>query len=173
MSTSPRPRVYVAGPGGFDAAGRAWHRQVCERLGAAGFDVLDPWFASQDQFRAAYALAPDARLAALRSANRAAGAMNASMIGAADAVLALLDGVDVDSGTAAEIGFAAAVGTLIVGYRTDWRTSGDNAAAIVNLQVEYFIDLSGGTIVTGDSGADDSELLDIALRSLRERLASG
>jgi nucleoside 2-deoxyribosyltransferase len=54
----------------------------------------------------------------------------------------------VDSGTAAEIGYAFARGIPIVGYRGDLRLGGDNDGAIVNLQVEYFVRASGGTIVT-------------------------
>jgi nucleoside 2-deoxyribosyltransferase len=171
MSSPSRPRVYVAGPGGFDAAGRAWHRIVCERLTAHGFAVLDPWVASTAEFGAAFATpAGPARLDALRAANRAAGEKNAAMIRDADALLALLDGVDVDSGTAAEIGFAAALGTLVVGYRTDWRNSGDNEAATVNLQLECFIATSGGTIVTGAPAVDDDALLDRAIAELHARV---
>jgi nucleoside 2-deoxyribosyltransferase len=170
---SPRPSIYLAGPGGFDAGGRAWHRLVRDRLDAAGFAVLDPWVASQDVFDAAFA-EPDGerRQAALAAANRTAGARNADMVRAADAVFALLDGVDVDSGTAAEIGYAAAVGTPVVGYRTDWRTSGDNEAAVVNLQVESFIAESGGVIVLAlDATEDDVTLLDRAVAELRRRFA--
>jgi nucleoside 2-deoxyribosyltransferase len=171
MTTPPRAQIYVAGPGGFDAAGRAWHRRVCERLTTAGLDVLDPWVASEPEFRAAFAAPPGSeRLQALRVANRGAGAKNAAMIRAADAVFALLDGVDVDSGTAAEIGFAAALGTLVVGYRTDWRTTGDNEAAIINLQLEYFIQSSGGVIITGDASTDDDALLEAAVTQLRASL---
>jgi nucleoside 2-deoxyribosyltransferase len=65
-----------------------------------------------------------------------------------DAVVAILDGVDVDSGTAAEIGYAFAKGRPIFGYRGDFRLSADNEGATVNLQVEYFIRQSGGDIVT-------------------------
>jgi nucleoside 2-deoxyribosyltransferase len=61
-------------------------------------------------------------------------------------VLAFLDGPDVDSGTAAEIGYAAALPRPIVGIRTDTRVSGDNEAALVNLQVEWFVVDSGGTL---------------------------
>ena len=61
--------------------------------------------------------------------------------------MAVLDGTDVDSGTAAEIGYAFARGKLIVGYRGDFRLSADNEGSTVNLQVEYFIRASGGTIV--------------------------
>jgi nucleoside 2-deoxyribosyltransferase len=66
----------------------------------------------------------------------------------ADGLLAVLDGVDIDSGTASEIGFAAALGKPIIGYRSDFRLSADNEGALVNLQVEYFIHLSGGKIVS-------------------------
>jgi nucleoside 2-deoxyribosyltransferase len=76
-------------------------------------------------------------------------------------VVAVLDGVDVDSGTAAEIGYAFARGKLIVGYRGDFRLSADNEGSIVNLQVEYFIRESGGTIV------ERYEDLESALRPLR------
>lgn len=69
------------------------------------------------------------------------------MIQRADAVLAILDGSDVDSGTAAEVGFAAALEKPVVGYRTDIRQAGE-AGAVVNLQVEYFIRVTGGRITT-------------------------
>jgi hypothetical protein len=60
----------------------------------------------------------------------------------------VLDGVDVDSGTAAEIGSGFAKGKKIIGYRGDFSLSADNEGSIVNLQVEYFIEASGGAIVT-------------------------
>jgi nucleoside 2-deoxyribosyltransferase len=60
---------------------------------------------------------------------------------------AVLDGVDVDSGTAAEIGYAYARGKPILGYRGDFRLSADNEGSTVNLQVEYFIRQSGGDII--------------------------
>ena len=63
-------------------------------------------------------------------------------------MFAVLDGTDVDSGTAAEIGYAFARGKKILGYRGDFRLSADNEGATVNLQVEYFIRESGGDIVT-------------------------
>jgi nucleoside 2-deoxyribosyltransferase len=74
---------------------------------------------------------------------------NAEAIEACAGVLALLDGSDVDSGTAAEIGFAAALGRPVVGLRTDRRLSGDNTATVVNLQVEYFIHRNGGRVCRG------------------------
>ena len=73
-------------------------------------------------------------------------------------MVAVLDGADVDSGTAAEIGYAFARGKLIVGYRGDFRLSADNEGGTVNLQVEYFIRESGGTIVEPVRGSREPAL---------------
>jgi nucleoside 2-deoxyribosyltransferase len=131
-------RVYVASPLGFDAAGRLFNSaQLLPALLAAGLEPLDPW----GHGFAAEADAPDEAL------NDRIGARNVELLEQADAVLAVLDGVDVDSGTASEIGFASARGLPIVGLRSDLRMAGDNAAAVVNLQVEHFIRRTGGTVV--------------------------
>lgn len=133
--------VYLAGPSGFTEPGRRWHADVLRpAVENAGFDALDPWEVGADLFDAALAMAdgPD-RMVALAHANREAARRNVELIRRAAVVLALLDGIDVDSGTAAEIGYAAALGTPVVGLRTDTRLSGDNAAARVNLQVEFFL----------------------------------
>ena len=50
-----------------------------------------------------------------------------------------------DSGTAAEIGYASRA-VPVVGLRTDSRRTGDNEGVTVNLQVEYFIRRSGGSV---------------------------
>jgi nucleoside 2-deoxyribosyltransferase len=88
-----------------------------------------------------------AHIEALQDMSRTIGARNRRLLAEADAVLAVLDGPDVDSGTAAEIGWAAAHKTPIVGLRTDFRLA-DHEAAIVNLQVEDFVLASGGHLVT-------------------------
>jgi nucleoside 2-deoxyribosyltransferase len=75
------------------------------------------------------------------------------MIREAAGVLAVLDGYDVDSGTAAEIGYAAALGRPVVGLRSDLRITGDNEETLVNLQVEWFIAESGGDLATDLPGA--------------------
>lgn len=67
-----------------------------------------------------------------------------------DIVTANLDGVDVDSGTASEIGYAAGRGIPIFGYRTDFRLAGDNIGSLVNLQVESFITGNGRGHITSD-----------------------
>ena len=101
----------------------------------------------------------DAQREAWRDLNRRIGETNAHAIDSCDLVLAVLDGADVDSGTAAEIGYAFARGKRILGYRGDFRLAADNVGSIVNLQVEYFITAGGGEIVT-------------TLAALRDRLAA-
>jgi nucleoside 2-deoxyribosyltransferase len=54
-------------------------------------------------------------------------------LNSSDIVVAVLDGVDVDSGTAWEIGYAYAKGKPVIGLRTDFRTLSDG---VVNLMVE-------------------------------------
>lgn len=111
--------------------------------------MIDPWALTSASTLARARRQPEgARRAALALANARIARTNHDAIDRADAVVAVLDGVDVDSGTAAEIGYAFARGKRIVGYRGDFRLAGDNEGAVVNLQVEYFIRASGGTIVT-------------------------
>ncbi|HTC81514.1 MAG TPA: nucleoside 2-deoxyribosyltransferase [Acidimicrobiia bacterium] len=142
-------KLYVASPLGFNEPGRHWAATVLHpRLAAAGWAVLDPWVDETGAIAATLALPPGpARVVALRAMSRTIGARNRRLLAEADAVLAVLDGPDVDSGTAAEIGWAAAQGRPVIGLRTDFRLA-DHEAAIVNLQVEDFVVASGGRLVT-------------------------
>ncbi|HEX3873373.1 MAG TPA: nucleoside 2-deoxyribosyltransferase [Solirubrobacteraceae bacterium] len=141
----------MASPLGFTESGRLYWREVVEpALRAAGVDVLDPWDAeSSAWFAAAERLPEPGRTARLVEVNARVGRRNASLLDRCDGVLAVLDGVDVDSGTAAEIGYAGALGKPVVGLRTDLRPGGDNSATPVNLQVAYFISAAGGRVCTG------------------------
>jgi len=143
--------VYVASPLGFSEAGRAFSRRYLHpALRRAGHRVIDPWALTPASTLARARRQPDgrSRRAALALVNARIARTNQDAIDRAEAVVAVLDGVDVDSGTAAEIGYAFARGKRIVGYRGDFRLAGDNEGAVVNLQVEYFIRASGGTIIT-------------------------
>ncbi len=73
------------------------------------------------------------------------GAANENGIRESDILLAVLDGAEVDSGCAAEIGFAMATGKRCFGLRTDWRDCGEFGLP-VNLQLLHFIEKSGGTL---------------------------
>jgi nucleoside 2-deoxyribosyltransferase len=126
--------IYVASPLGFSVPTRLWYEsELLVRLAGAGFEILDPW-AAEPGVEPGHPADP-----------MAIGEKNARMIERAAAVLAVLDGTDVDSGTASEIGYAAALGRPVVGFRTDLRESGE-LGAVVNLQVEYFVRAGGGRI---------------------------
>lgn len=150
-------RIYAAGPLGFSEAGLAFHDStLIPELRRLGHEVLDPWTLTDQRKIDAVRNMPygSARREAWRQLNLEIGNNNRAAIDRCDLVFAVLDGVDVDSGTASEIGYAFAKGKPILGYRGDFRLSADNEGSLVNLQVEYFIRQSGGDIITriGDLG---------------------
>jgi len=156
-------RIYMAGPLGFSEAGRHFYNSVLVPfVKSLGYEVLDPWGLTDARKIEAVQRMPygPEKREAWRKLNREMAATNRAAIDEAHGVIAILDGTDVDSGTAAEIGYAFARGKLIVGYRGDFRLSADNEGSIVNLQVEFFIRRSGGTIV------DRYEDLESGLRPL-------
>lgn len=144
-------RLYLASPLGFAGSTAAFMHEL-ERALAEHVVVDNPWtFATvaAAELTAAEAIADRAgHAAAMHALNHRLAAANDAAIRAADWLIGVLDGVDVDSGTAAEIGYGFALGKRIWGLRTDFRTTGDNAGSTVNLQVQYFIEASGGRIVT-------------------------
>ena len=103
-------------------------------------EVLDPWTLVSDA-EAATARGEGGEVAFLRLI----GARNAGAIDSADLVIAVLDGQEVDAGVAAEVGYAAGRGIRCVGLRTDLRQTGEDGA-IVNLQVQWFLERDGGSI---------------------------
>ena len=144
-------KIYLAGPLGFSEAGRFYQDEILiPELGRAGHEILNPWKLTDQRKIDAILAMPygSARRDAWRNLNVEIGANNQAAIDRSDVVFAILDGVDVDSGTASEIGYAFAKGKPILGYRGDFRLSADNEGSMVNLQVEYFIRQSGGEIVT-------------------------
>ena len=188
LTMTAKIRIYLAGPLGFSEAGRHFYNTVLipyvERL---GYEVLDPWTLTDARKIRAVAKMPYGAVKrdAWRRLNLEMGATNRAAIDAAQAVLAVLDGTDVDSGTAAEIGYAFARGKPIVGYRGDFRLSADNEGSTVNLQVEYFIRASGGIIVERHrdlrralgsvmrSGEHPNRRAARGSRAVRRRLGSG
>jgi len=145
-----RVRVYIASPFGFSEAGRHFSTTVLTPfVRSLGCVAIDPWALIDRRKIARVESLPygPKRREGWRRLSREIGAANRTAIDGARGVVAVLDGPDVDSGTAAEIGYAFAHGKLIVGYRGDSRLSADNEGGLVNLQVEFFIRESGGTIV--------------------------
>ena len=144
-------RIYLANPLGFSEAGTRFIREVlAPELTRLGGQVVNPFdLVDKDRVGKISSMSPSPdRVEKWRVLNAEIGKLNQENIDKCDVVFAVLDGPDVDSGTASEIGYAYARQKLIVGYRSDFRLSADNEGGIVNLQVEHFIRASGGTIVS-------------------------
>jgi nucleoside 2-deoxyribosyltransferase len=143
-------KLYVAGPLGFSEAGRSYYSgTLVPHLKTIGYEILDPWkLTDANKIQKINAMPfGEKRRAAWERLNPEIGENNRSAIDQCDGIFAILDGTDVDSGTASEIGYGFAKGKPIVGYRGDFRLSADNDGSTVNLQVEYFIKKSGGQII--------------------------
>jgi nucleoside 2-deoxyribosyltransferase len=116
-------RVYFAGPL-FTQAERAWNHRVADSLATAGHDVFLP----QTEVKAVSTLEANAIFR-----------VDVEGVRSAEAVVAILDGADADSGTCFECGLAYALGIPIVAVRTDFRGGGDalpgQTLATVNLML--------------------------------------
>jgi nucleoside 2-deoxyribosyltransferase len=140
------PRCYVASPLGFTEAGRRYHQEVYLPALARVVDPVDPW-----------SLTTAEELADARDRGRqselalAIGRRNTVAIRSCALLVAYLDGQEVDAGTAAEVGYAAALGLTCLGWRSDLREAGEPGVR-VNLQLESLIVDSGGTIATTLAG---------------------
>ena len=136
-------KCYLASPLGFTKAGRLFMDEtMMPFLKDIGLDVLNPWdleVPMQEKMAKANLIKDhDERVAALHAINQSIAKINVAAINQSDIMIAVLDGTDVDSGTAAEIGYMYAKGKKVYGYRSDFRIICDNIGSKVNLQVEYF-----------------------------------
>lgn len=143
-----QPRAYLAGPL-FDE-GERWYIEHLERLVAEeGFVTFLPHRDNppKDQFNVRQIFDNDRR-----------------GIDEADVVVANLNGVITDDGTAWEIGYAFARGIPVIGLHTDWRRRFDHE--VVNLMIECSLthlvhtqdelrDVLGELLATGVGRRDD------------------
>jgi nucleoside 2-deoxyribosyltransferase len=136
---TPR-RCYVASPLGFSEAGRHYYAQVLMPALGSVVEPVDPWSLTDPGEVERAAGEGRARELWLEIGRR-----NAEAIASCELLVAVLDGQEVDSGTAAELGYAAAKGLTCFGLRSDLRQSGEPGVA-VNLQVEHFVVASGGKV---------------------------
>lgn len=140
--------VYLASPLGFSPEMKHYRDRIKLRLHRIGCEIFDPW---QQSFGPILKKAKarthwHERVVALAEAAREIGRMNEKGIRESDALLGVLDGAELDSGTVCEIGFAAGLGKRCYGLRTDFRDLGDFEGLPINLQVLYFIESSGGRL---------------------------
>jgi nucleoside 2-deoxyribosyltransferase len=141
------PKVYLASPLGFSPELKPYLERVKTRLHQLGYEVFDPWAQPfSKEIREASGISDhDERIRAFIRLAKEIGAPNENRIRESDILLGVLDGAEVDSGCAAEIGFAMAIRKKCFGLRTDWRDSGEFGLPL-NLQVLNFIERSGGKL---------------------------
>ena len=93
-----------------------------------------------------------------------------SLLDRADLVVAILDGSDVDSGTAWEIGYAYARGKPIIGIRTDVRDFMDGAP--VNVMLEWSIRERGRDFLIIVNPLEEVDLREKLASRLRKLIAA-
>lgn len=121
--THPLPVAYVAGPL-FDEGERWWIETVDRAVESAGFSTFLPHRDNPPK---------TAENVGEIFAN------NVAALDRANIVVASLNGVITDDGTAWEIGYAFASNTYLVGLHTDWRMRFDTE--VVNLMIERSVDV--------------------------------
>jgi nucleoside 2-deoxyribosyltransferase len=116
------PLVYVAGPL-FDEGERWWIETIEGRIAAHGLSTFLPHRDNPDK-------TPDNTLEIFRNDRDA--------IDRCDLVVANLNGITTDDGTAWEIGYAVGIGRPVIGLFTDSRRR--FADEVVNLMIEHSVE---------------------------------
>ena len=161
MSVAARPRCYVASPLGFTEVARDWYARVYLPALAAVVEPVDPW--SLTTTTEVLAATAEGRQGELM---REIGRRNTEALRSCAMLVALLEGQELDAGTAAELGYGAALGLTCFGLRSDLRQTGEDGVPC-NLQVEAFVLESGGQIA--GSLAELVTLLERAVATPRPR----
>jgi nucleoside 2-deoxyribosyltransferase len=115
--------VYLAAPL-FSEAELDFNRKLRDEIKSAGFRVFLPQEDSNN-------------IKDEKTRQKIIFGKNEAALKDSDIIVAVIDGVDVDSGTAWEIGYAYAHSKPILGLRTDFRTLGIEGT--VNLMIERSI----------------------------------
>jgi nucleoside 2-deoxyribosyltransferase len=146
-------RIYFAGPL-FTQAERAWNLALAQSLRAAGHSVFLP----QEEVASLDSLDADTIFR-----------LDIEGVRSADALVAILDGADADSGTCFECGVAHALGIPIIAVRTDFRAGGDALPGQRLPAINLMLSQSATAIV---SACDPGQTVESLARSLCDALAS-
>lgn len=114
-------RIYFSAPL-FCEAERAFNEKVATRLREAGFEVWLPQEISIVKSES-------------EGEKKSIYELNISALKNSDIVVAVLDGANVDSGVAFEVGYATALGKPVIGLKTDHRVF--SKFEEVNLMLEF------------------------------------
>ena len=117
-------QIFLAAPL-FNESEREFNEKVAKELQEAGFDV---WMAQEAPF---IKEGTDEEKRSIYEGDTTA-------LKNSDVVVAVLDGIDVESGVAFEIGYAAALGKPIIGLKTDYRNFSkiENVNLIIEVSVK-------------------------------------
>lgn len=140
--------VYLAGSV-FSTFERSRNRRLSSSLGAQGWTVFLPQDISDPTGRR------PSRIEIFEACRQ--GIVDARL------VVAILDGPDVDSGTAWEVGYAHALGKPIVGLRADYRGA---EGGPVNIMLEFSTKLLLKTEPRVDESVVVSDLVDLVRQEL-------
>ena len=116
------PLVYVAGPL-FDEGERWWIETIETRIAAHGVATFLPHRDNPDK---------------TADNTKEIFDNDRTAIDRCDLVVANLNGITTDDGTAWEIGYAVGTGTPVIGLFTDWRRRFDDE--VVNLMIEHSVE---------------------------------
>jgi Nucleoside 2-deoxyribosyltransferase len=129
--TDPKPPCYVASPYGFAESTRAFYYEKLLPLVGKYVTVLDPW--AVDAGQKSWLDLGEHHLDTIANEARL--------------VIACLDQEPPDNGTVVEVAWAAAHGIPVIGYRGDFRTTGEEGLPY-NLMIGAAIRRSGGVAVS-------------------------
>ncbi len=150
-------RLYVAGPL-FTQAERAWNERLAAALADAGHDVFLP----QTEVKAIASLHADTIFQ-----------VDVDGVRSAEAVVAILDGADPDSGTCFECGLAFALGIPIVALRTDFRAGGDALPGQKLATINLMLAQASARVVNLPDPATDFSTVASAVIAALEGLPAG
>jgi nucleoside 2-deoxyribosyltransferase len=149
----PKIELYIASNLGFSESGRYFlYNSLIPLVKDTGFSILDPWKLTPEELikNALKIRNEEKRRTKLVKINKIIGRNNEIAIRKSSGILAIIDGQEIDSGVAGEIGFAYGLEKPIIAYRNDFRQSGENSGTIINLQLEYFISKRGFIVTSLD-----------------------
>ncbi|CAN5867853.1 nucleoside 2-deoxyribosyltransferase [soil metagenome] len=149
-------RLYFAGPL-FTQAERTWNAAIANQLVQGGHSVFLP----QDEIQSLDALEAEAIFQ-----------LDVQGVRSADAVIAVLDGADPDSGTCFECGLAHALGKPIVAVRTDFRAGGDDLPGQRLPSINLMLSQAAAAIVHLPAPSTTAEAVATALLKALEGLLS-
>jgi nucleoside 2-deoxyribosyltransferase len=153
-------KIYLASPYGFTDSGLYFMNEVMiPMLKKENFEVLNPWGMLPEfkkELAAAFSIKdPTDMQNKIEEILSSVAGKDLKLVDECDFLLAVLDGSDVDSGVALEIGYAYVKGKKMIGYRSDTRQSGDMPPLKVNVMIGDCIRNSGGKVFAGSGSWEE------------------